>query len=455
MPGLYLFACDRKETIQERVQLIELLQADHHFRPHVVPIMSPSTKTPSKPGTSVRVKVEALPHTYRSGHVIALITHNALMDADLSCFSGWELVVDETPSVFETKPMSNALTWTILRDHFEIIPGDAFNAIISKDTDRATTASFARDTMAQSVASLHRRVVGEQYHVLTDLHRWADLADEPAWQWSSIWSPAQLRCFDSVTVLANAFDRSLTYHLFQALHPESRWRRSERPNTRLFKRRKMTITYFARGHDASRGWFNRDQAKKHLGRIASFIRNEVGSAGHIWTSNDTEATSLSHMPGQRLAPRQAGSNKYAHIDHVSMIYCAKPNPAEVGVLKALGIDPAAATETRERETIYQFTGRCSVRDPTSERPIWMWVYSEAQAQYLEEMYAATDYIDVELRPFDLGYLDHRHDSKTGRKVLELSDEEIVAQAQRKRDRARERKRESRLRAKENAALRAT
>ncbi len=441
-PGLYIFACDRKAAIHERSEKIRDLLRSRRSSLHVVEIMS-SEDEPNAKRNSVKLQVEALPHIYKSGHVLAIITHNALMDADLSQFSGWALVIDETPSVFESLATNSAITWPVFQQHFAIIPGDGLNTIVPATTSLATNAEFARDTMAREISKLHRRVTSLHFHVVTEADSWERLSSAPCWRWTSIWNPASLLNFDRVTFLANAFDRSLTKKIFEAIEPKIEWQPTARASGRSFKPRRMVIRYFARAHSASRGLFDRSVGKKHLGQIAGWIRKEVGELRHIWACNKREDNVLKMMPGEKLPPRMAGSNRYSDIDHISMIYTAKPEPSEAEILKILGVDPVAAKETREFETIYQFVSRCSVRDPDADRPILVHVYDHSQARYLQEMYVQTGYVEVELQPIDLGFLDWMYDGAPGPKKRELSLEELEEKQARARKLARERQRRRR------------
>lgn len=441
-PGLYLFACDRREAISERGEKIRSMLASRQCSLHIEEIMSSDREIEAK-RRSVKIRVEALPKIYESGHVLAFITHAAMMDCDLSNFGGWTLVVDETPSVFESLATNSQVTWPILQQHFAIIPGESLNAIIPAAASSATNAEFTRDTMAREIAKLHRRVNASHFHVLTDTDDWRMLASEPTWRWTSIWSPTALLNFDRVIILANAFDRSLTKKVLAAIEPNIRWQRSVRPNLRRFKMRKMIITYFAKAHSASRGLFDKPPGRKHLGQIAGWLRKEVDGVRHIWACNDRDKDLLKRLPGEQLKPRMAGSNRYSEVDYVSILYTAKPDPGEIETLKLLNVDPFAAKETRELETIYQFVSRCSVRDPESERSIQVFVYDHTQARYLQEMFDQTDYVDVETQAVDLGFLDWIYESRSGPKKHKLSAQELEAKKEHQRVLARDRQRKRR------------
>lgn len=428
--GRYVFAVELLTAITERRATLEEMAERIGTRVTIIEVSSKDLSTPAKRGRAVKVEIEALPNTYTAGHVIALVTHAGLMNADLSSFDDWTLVIDEVPSIFESKAVVSGLSWPVLKTHFRIVQGDELNTVMPSEASQATNADFSRDSMTNALATFHRRVSGEQYDVYTDVSNWDQLAVEPNWRWSSFWSPVTLQAFRSVKILANAFDRSLTFAVFRARHPELVWRRDERPTTRTFARRKMTIQFFARGHRATRGLFGTVTGKGYLQSVARWIKRTLDDEEQIWTCNDADLKSLKPMPGVRLSPRQAGSNRYQATHAVSAIYSAKPDPAECLVLETFGIDTNRATASREYETIYQFAGRSSVRDASSTRDVRVFVYDSDQAAYLAEMFGKAGYVDVELMPIDLGFIDATYDPKPGRPKHKLTEDEAAEKARR-------------------------
>jgi hypothetical protein len=205
----------------------------------------------------------------------------------------------------------------------------------------------------------------------------------------------------------------------------------------------MTIHFFARGHRASRGLFDTVIGKGYLQTVARWIKRDLDGEEQIWTCNDADLKSLNLMPGPRLSPRQAGSNRYQAIHAVSAIYTAKPDPAECQVLETFGIDTNTAISTREYETIYQFIGRSSVRDASSTRGVRVFVYDQNQAAYLAEMFGNAGYVDVELLPMDLGFIDAPYDPKPGRPKAEPTEEESAEKARRRTEQNCERQRKKR------------
>jgi hypothetical protein len=187
--GRYVFAVELLTAITERRATLEEMAERIGTRVTIVEVSSKDPSPRAKRGRAVKVEIEALPNTYTAGHVIALVTHAGLMNADLSSFDGWTLVIDEVPSIFESKAVVSGLSWPVLKTHFRIVQGDELNTVMSSEASRATNADFSRDSMTSALATFHRRVSGEQYDVYTDVSEWDRLAVEPNWRWSSFWSP--------------------------------------------------------------------------------------------------------------------------------------------------------------------------------------------------------------------------------------------------------------------------
>lgn len=450
-PGRYILAVDRRDIMEERVSTLSELSTRAGMNPAIVVTRSGPQSSVEKFGnTTIRCSravctdVEAIPHRHPINHVIAIVTHEALKSSDLADFVGWSLVIDETPSIWDRQELRTTLSREFLQSHYDLEQVGS-RCVVTSISDK-TAADFRRDSLTQELTVMHARVCDPRMTVLADVASWDDLGDEGKWTWTSIFSPVQLGVFEKVKILANAFTRSLTYKVLAKVWPEISWLPECRHQHRPYLRRKMRIRYFAANHTASRSLFDSEEGKRRLRKISEFIAAEVEPENHIWTCNQDDLPSLKNalVRSQRLSPRQSGSNAYNHLTAVSAIYTAKASPKERGLFQSLGIDPHAATETREYETIFQFVGRCAVRDPKSTKPITVHVYDRQQAEYLHELFSATNYVDCELSLVDLGFA-HRRAPKPGRRPLQKSQSELCAQRDRTRILARERKRRQRER----------
>lgn len=435
-PGLYVFAADRREIMVEVHARLSAMAEKAGTRIHIVPVYS--KRDAHAPGVDhVRVALEALPSTYGSGHVVALVTHAGLKGADLAEFSGWNLIIDEAPSLWDATRFKTTISAPLLDKMFEIVPGDLSNRIINRA--RHARRDLHLDTLAAPLATLHAQASDPRHQVFTHLGSWDELARSPTWTAYSLWSPAALRAFSSVTVLAAAFGSSMTYALSRAVAPEISWEELPSPSSsRPYAPRSLTIRYFAEHHHASRYRFDSDAGRVALNRVAGHLASRPSK--RIWTCNQAEQSLFAaRLSSGYLSPRQAGSNSWAHIDEAAIIFTAKPDLHERAILTGLGIDPQIVISTREHDTIYQFVARTSLRDPESTRPVSVYVYDRVQAEALAVAFAGQSAIKTSVELVDLGFA---LQTATRRNLSQMSEGE---KAERKRDQAAARKRAQRER----------
>lgn len=446
--GRYLLAVDRKEAMGERTETIRSISLRLGKRMTVIQIKSGDEAldvrngdTTIRTSRAVTVDVEAVPDRHAMDHVIVIITHEALKLSDLSGYKGWQLVIDETPSIVDHQKLVTTLSRKFFKQHYALDRvGKHFEI---RRRSNATPAHFRGDSLTYPLTVMHARVCDERVTVLTQSASWDSLGKEGAWSWTSIWSPHQLAAFSRVTILANAFRRSLTYAVMNWKWPEIEWVQHQRVSLRQYKQRKMTIRFFADAHNASRTLFGSDEGKRRLGDVARWIAANIDPAQHIWTCNEKDEKSLSAITTpKRLKPRQAGSNAYADKTAVSAIYTAKPTPQELQLFQDMGIASSVAVETREFETIFQFVARCAARDHDSEADLTVHVYDRQQAEYLAELFGATGYVTCNVELIDLGF-GHTPPTRPGRKPVAKSASEAALAQVKKRELARARKRKQR------------
>ncbi|MGW8134560.1 hypothetical protein ACWGNZ_02825 [Sphingomonas zeae] len=447
-------AVDQKKAMRERETEVRNISKQVGKRVTVVLIESGdrddewrSGLTTIRTSTSVRATVSAVPLLHDVEHIIVMVTHEALKLADLSEFVGWHLVIDETPSVLDQQVLRTTLSRDFFERHYQLRRHGRRSQIVS--ASRATAADMRRDSLTASVSVMHSRVLSERTTVLTDLRNWSDLGEAGEWTWASIWSPEQLTVFETRLILANAFRRSLTYAVWSRMWPEIVWVDHRRLALRQYRRRKMTIRYFAALQPASRSLFSSDSGKERLTATARWIAAHTDPERHIWSCNEADIPVIGAglKEPARLSPRQAGSNTFASATTVTILYTAKPSPAERGLFRDLDIDPMVATRTREYETIYQFVCRCAVRDPNSAEDLVVNVYDRQQAEYLHELFLDSGYVDATLELVDLGFggTPPTPSKKRGPKAKAKTKSEIAADQQRFREQARARKQKQRAR----------
>ena len=452
--GRYLLAVDRKDSINDHNATLEGLVSRNPNDPKIVLIYSGDEsasvtvrRTTRIVTSAVRQTVECQPSIYDQpdGHVIVLVTHEALKQADLTRYRGWHLIIDEVPSIVDQQTLRSHVSRDFFERNYKLETAGGWSEICS--VGGASAADVRRDTLTASIAVMHARVLDPKVTVLTRLKCWDNIPGDREWQWTSIWAPKSLTAFASITVLANAFTQSLTFEVLSKMWPEITWRESCRPTLRQFHPRQMRIRYFAQAHVASRLLFNSDAGKQRLSKISEYVTSECSADGLIWTCNERDTRQFAALSGlnPRLSPRQAGSNRHAHASAAAIIYSAKPSPDERGLWEALGVDPMSAVATREFETIYQFVSRTSVRTPDCEKHIEVFVYDHQQAAYLEQMFDRTGFVETQLELVDLGFSDAPPPPKPGRPKTFRSENEQVDADEKKRAAARDRKRKQRER----------
>lgn len=454
-PGLYLYAVERRAAVEERASAICAIAADANIAIHVVKICSDDQSGYDDPDLlgrqSVRVRVEGLGNTYTGGHVVAVITHEALKTSDLSAFGGWQVVIDERPSIWDRQSLSSKLSKGLLAQHFKLEEREGRHARRIISASDATAKDFDQDTCGNPLAIMAQRILGDRCEVATSLKSFDQLDVERRWEWWSIWNPASLKVFDRVTILAHGLTQSVTYQIIRSKWPEIEWVRLDRATHLRHQPREVVIHYYARAHQASRTLWTSARGRRFLKAIGQDIAGRVDGDRHIWTCNrpdlklfDVPDEDERLIPGRYLTPRQQGSNRWATRNTATILYTAKPSACDLSIANAIGISPEAIVETRELDIMVQFACRTSVRVAESTETVDLYVYDEVQARHLEAYFTSTGYCDVILDLIDipgLGIAGYERDSTPGRKTKALTPEEIEAakEAKREKDAARKRR----------------
>ncbi|MCJ1962187.1 hypothetical protein [Novosphingobium mangrovi (ex Hu et al. 2023)] len=398
--------------------------------------------------TNVRKDVEALPHVIAPDtHVVVIVTHEALKSADLDAFAGWHLVIDETPDIWDSQTLKVEVeaTRTFLRDNYELVPVTDGRSYLKprRALGAIDQVSMTNDTIFSTLSTIHARIQSPSARVTTDLTSWDDLAKKTSMSISSIWSPETLLAFSTVTILANAFTESVTYGLYRSFWPDIEWQDLARKTVRRFAHRKVIISYYVEAHQIGRHFVDTGKGGWYLQRIAEDICKRIGDDDHIWMSNPANMPFLRDLdgdailPGNHLGPRQAGSNKYAHVHSSTMLYTAKPTTDEARWMDEIGISPDMIVQSREREIMLQFACRTSVRKASSTATVCLYVYDKAQADYLASYFVSTEYCHAETNLIDLGFAHDVAKTPAGRPrvVRTLEEKRAMANERVKRHRA--------------------
>jgi hypothetical protein len=429
--GKYLYAVDRREVIDglsltgkviggSRLKALQDISAAAGKSPVIKSVQTPRETEIVESKNNVRAIVERAPSLYRDHeHVILVITHEAMKAANLEFFIGWELIIDETPVVFESQVAHTPATADFFEAQYKLERLTVDRSIVHLRHDAIGYSAIRGDDFLSGLANFHRRVAGK-YSVVVDVESWDQLRTPKRYlTWWTLWLPNELTAFCKISVLANAFDRSVTAKIWQAIMPDLEFIPFTIPTHRQFKQRSMQINYFAQAHRAGSYFFQGSQGQDCLGKVNEWM---AGNAPKdiIWTCNESIRPKFD-ITGISLTPKQAGSNAYQGHSAAAMFYTAKVSPVEMPILECLGVDARDIERSRELEDIYQFICRIAVRDPESTVPLQVFVYDAYQAAYLCDAFNALTYVDASVNLVEIGISDIVRAS-TGRKAIHSTNE---------------------------------
>lgn len=423
--GRHLFVVESKKVMLERQSNLTAISIETgRYMPSLC-VMSDDDRTTKRLGVRRRIHDLATDYANRSDMCV-FITHEGMRMCDFGEFSGWSIWIDEVPDIMDSESLSIGVSRVMLDSLYSLAPilkddgnPTGWSEVLCRDAG-IDLAMIASDDIACGLRALHRRIIEAKdtgrRSVIVNGNDWSDFAGLNKCNWFSLWSPMHLATFASVNFLANAFTHSLTYQIIAAMWPAIEWREVKTNSVREFKSRDVRIHYYADGHVASRKLFSSDKGRENLARVCGHINTQIAGRDHIWMCNKADVDTVK-FDGQRLSPRQAGSNEYSHVTAATCIYTVKPDADQRRVYELLGVDADYYTETNERETILQFMCRTSVRDPDSDAAIDLFVYDKTQADYLRRYFERDDrgYAKPIMIAHDLGFA--KIERKVGRPVI--------------------------------------
>lgn len=396
-PGKTIFVVDRIDVMAERVATIEAEAEKCGTNPTVVVIHADNPDKPSPYGMKFAVqRIEAEAGKLAAHrHAILIITHEAMMMVDWQQFGPeWEMIIDEAPSMFQFTPVRTPANVPFFLANYDLDPiGESGWAEVKAKHDGVTMRAVAADQNMRDWTVFHRRVLGRQ-GVYVNITDWWEMAPtEKVWSWFSMWCPGEVAHLRRVTILAHAFEQTMTARLLRRFFPDVEFEDVTPPDGRTWKRRKVHIRYFTHGHDGSTNYWKSEAGKTALAQVGAWLRANSPADQIVMCNHGLEAT-LGPIPGDCLTPRQHGTNEWADRTCCTMIYSNKAQPEEYKLLSRLGITKAEVRRAREFEDLLQFAYRLALRQPDDERAIDIRVYDKRQADFLATFFAGTGYLDV-------------------------------------------------------------
>lgn len=455
-PGLYLYAVDRVEVMVERKAKIEQMSWEAGALAQVRIAHAPNPKGQEHHVVQgVRQWLEAAGNEYRDNHhLILIVSHEAMKSADLSGFCGWTVIIDEAPDPMFTDRITTTASSDFCRRNYRLAPIEGENvwSNVLPTADCLGVPAVLSDNKVHAWADFHRRVVGRE-DVYCDLRSLDDMENGDEWSWFSLWNPVlELRAFDKVIWLGNAWERTMTYMvLTREFGDQINWIPLNIPDPRQWKPRDLTIEYFVEAHAGTTYfWSENPDGEAAIRKIAAHIATVADPNNHLWSANGVTAPIFQQVgvPGQYVTPRQHGTDRYRAITDISFIYSAKPQHHERRFYSLRGFDLDAIEYAREIETIIQFAYRGALRDPGNDAPVTLRVYSRFQAEKLIQFFDSVPHVNAQMKLVDIGIADLRKPDPGEHRAMRTDEDKVQAKIT-KRERDREAKR--RERAQERAA----
>ena len=377
-PGLYLVANPTVALIAERVGDLQRMADAVGTKPLIIEVHGEVRRSVVRP---VARAIADLPRDMKGlCHVIALVTHEGLMSADVSRFVGWHVVVDEVPSSIATGAMRIPATCDYMEAAYDFVDqGDGWSKIAVRSNAPSFT-DLQDDDFLAALVTFHRRAQSNA-GVYVDLTDWRDArVKDRKVGWLSVWTLHELEQapFESVTLIGSGIMHSLTYLVSNVIAPLNITR--THMSTLRTGSPRVVIEYFASAHRGSTAWWSTEIGEQNLVSIRRYLETqEVG----YWTANEKAAPFLSGLPNKQK-PKIAGSNKLINRTSCAIIYSSKALPTDRLLMEAFGITREQIEKAREREDIWQFVWRGALRRRDFMGEYVIRLYDCAQAEALEE-----------------------------------------------------------------------
>lgn len=393
-PGRYVFVVDRKEiATQRRVELLK--RGEGLGRTFHIEIITTDEDPKGIGGVGRRIQ-EAGAELSGNVHVVVIITHAGMIRCrDWSGYALWDaIIVDEVPNMLDRE------------DH----PGGRFNShslsgfysLSKTDVPGVTRLGFIGGLspceLPEMWRGLHQRVIAEDAYCSAVV--WSDLEDGKSWFSWRMWDVTTLAgMFGEIVFLADSFDLTEAYHLM-SLNPSVCFHRFRIKAARTWAPRLVSIRYVSEDRVAASTRFKNENYAPELAKVWNWLALET-DAHHLWTANGGLNVTVP-ISGEKVTPKQAGSNKWRGWHKASAIYAAKPSPNERKFFTLLGLDPQIIEASREAYDLNQFFMRTSLRDPSSTAPVQLRCFDRKQAETFATKLADNYGLDAEVLFDDIG-----------------------------------------------------
>lgn len=438
-PGRYLFAFPTTELADEQAS---------RFRNHApaqVPVMIIHSKSPGK--GSVAKRLDEV-HTKIAGHdhAAVFITHEAMLCNDLSSFSGWHVCIDEVPHSIRTGTIKLRHSIGHYQQAFSLVPLGGVNWSRVVPLGKAQSwKELEEDTLGSSIkeftACAHRPA-----ELLMNLVDFKEGKCGGEVSWMHLWTPLQLADCASITIASSSFSASLLKRVCESAFSDVLTFREQGVESARCAQPSIQVHYFTSRHEGSTKYWDTREGHRCMVAVEKWLTANVPDLGYF-SGNECFTKQLGdRVAGAWEKPKLAGLNRLRHATSCAFLYSAKKVPQDKPLTDVFGVSEAEFTRAREDEDIYQFVCRGAIRDPDFSGDYSIYLYSRGQAERLQQRLHSAGYAHVAVSGLpEAGIMSVTREAPRRTKVL--TQQQLLARAEKKKADARERQRACRAKRK--------
>jgi len=387
-PAKYIWACPIIDLIVEQSPRLRELAPD-------ASVMEIHGEAKLK--GSVGKAIAGLPSLCAANeHVVALVTHEGLLDADPAAFAGWHVRIDETPNSIGSGVFKISRSVDLLRAHYalETIDMDGWSRV-SPLVPEINWSHLKGDDFAAKLTNFHK-LAGRKSGLFVNITNW-DQARTQQVEWISVWTPAELAGCASVTFTGAGYFGSLTHKVTEVLYgDEVKFIRRPANNSVRSGQPKVRLHYFCDAHIGTTTFWSQSEGRWPLVKICDWLTDNVPNLGY-WSGNEIVQVLFDHrVAGEAVKPKAAGLNRLRHHRSCAYLYSSKPVSADAPLMSLFGMTKQQIMEAREHEDIVQFVYRGAIRDPAYSGDYDVYLYHRDQAVAVADAMRGYGLHDIEI-----------------------------------------------------------
>lgn len=368
-------------------------------------------------------------------HAIVLTTHYALMDTDLSAFTGWHVRIDEAPAAVQAGTFNISEVRAAFKDRFDLYsrPDHEWASLTLKG-EKPSWKELRNSLGAKELTEFYKQAASPMRVFV----KTPDFDTKDDIDWFSMWTPLELAGFASVQIAGSSYTSSVGYLGAKALFDDLlEFDERDVPVVRTHQP-SINIHYFTDSHRGSTTFWGTSDGRLQIKQVCDYLAKALPKAS-FWSGNEVVQHLMEHrLKGELIAASAAGLNKHRMKQHCAIIFSGKATKNDKGMMQVFGLTNDDIERAREDELIAQFAMRGAIRNLEFDGVYDIYVYEKVQANRLKAHLDKLLFINVELTPVDEAGL-----MRFRRKSDGPTDQEKAAKDAARRKKAADRQREKR------------